>query len=496
MPTHTFNSEQFQWDFFMATNRFPAMVAGWGTGKTAFALNKGVHLTESYKNNLGVIVRSKFTDLRDSTMKDYTLYTGKHVPQGTKESRWPNNSKILFRHAKDLSGLQNVNIGWFYIEQAEEFATEKQFNLLRGRLRRVLTPRDDVQKKLTETISNITGLSCLKEVTDDWRNLTKDAVGKDGKIIIDPQSKTGKPFIERDIAEMALVDQLGVALRQGMVIANANGHNWVWKKFIKSNFPEHSCVQACSWDNERNVPRDTIADWRRLEVEAPATYKQYVMNNHDEVDLDACYYIDLMNRMRGNDHICHVSYDPSVRVHLSFDIGLDCTAIWFLQLVKGRRNLIDYYENTGKFVDHYAKILDDRGYNYGKVILPHDAKARSKVSGESYAKALRDLGYKVHVNSRVVSKDVGINLTADTLPSFYIDEDKCKDGIEALDHYRREYDEENRVYKQTPLHDWSSHPSDSLKEMCQALKSGILSSSSSVTDSQIKKWQNEYSRTG
>jgi hypothetical protein len=496
MPEMKFKTKWFQWDFFKATNRFPSMVAGWGTGKTAFALFKGISLSESYKDNLGVIVRSKFTDLRDSTMKDYTTYTKKSVPQGTKESAFPNGSKVLFRHAKDLSGLQNVNIGWFYIEQAEEFPTEKQFMLLRGRLRRVLTPNDDVQERLCDTISDVTGLPALKEVVDDWRALKSDAVGKDGERIVDPQSKTGKFFNERDIAEMALVDQLGIALRQGMVIANSNGHNWVWKKFVKSNLPEHSCIEACSWENEDNVPRDTIADWRRLEVEAPATYKQYVMNCHDEVDIDACYYISIMNEMRSNGHLAKVNYDPSVRVHLSFDIGLDCTAIWFLQIVNGKRLLIDYYENTGKFLDHYAKILDSKKYNYGKVILPHDGTARSKISGENYAKALTDLGYKVHVNPRIAEKDIGIQITAGMLPSFYMDEDKCKSGIEALDHYRREYDEDNRVYREKPLHDWASHPCDSLKEMCQALKAGLLGSSSGASIEQVKKWSKFYSRTG
>ena len=145
-------------------------------------------------------------------------------------------------------------------------------------------------------------------------------------------------------------------------------------------------------------------------------------------------------------------------------------------------------------MDHYARVLDERGYNYGKVVLPHDGSARSKVSGESYAKAFRDMGYAVIVNPRI-GKDIGINIVADTLPSLYFDE-KCKDGIEALDHYRREYDEENKVYRDTPLHDWSSHPADSMKEMCQALKSGLLSSSGGLNRSQIDKLSREYSRTG
>ena len=451
MPTKYINMglEPFQWDFYSAINRFPAFIAGWGTGKTMDALFKGDLLSRFYKNNLGLIVRSKFTDLRDSTMKDFTKWTGKHIPQGTKEVHYANGSTVLFRHAKELSGLQNVNLGWAYMEQGEEFPTDTQFQLLRGRLRREL------------------------EVDEEFWKIHEDA----GAIY---------PFME---------EMRKNHLRQIMVICNAKGHNWSWKMFIKSPMEGYSCVQANSFDNEDNLPADFIKDLHRMKVDSPAKYKQYVMNCHDEVDLEACYYISIMNEMRGNGHICHVPYDPSVRVHLSFDIGLDCTAIWFLQIVNGRRNLIDYYENTGKFVDHYAKILDDKKYNYGKVVLPHDGRSRSKVSGESYAKALQDLGYNVIVNPRIAEKDIAINITADALPSFYIDEE-CKSGIEAIDHYRREYDEENRIYRQKPLHDWASHPCDSLGEMCKALKAGQLSSSGGISLAQVEKWSNFYSRTG
>ncbi len=456
MPKKVINldTKQFQWDFYSATNRFPGSIAGWGSGKTMWALMKGDLLSRFYKNNLGVIIRSKFTDLRDSTMKDFTKWTGKTIPQGTKEAKYANGSQILFRHAKELSGLQNVNLGWAYIEQAEEFPTDTQFQLLRGRLRRDLEVDEDYWATYTER----------------WDDL-------------DPRTQA------------LLRSMYDNPLRQIMPVANAKGHNWLWKMFIKSPQEGYSCMQATSFDNEDNLPADFIKDLRRMEKDSPAKYKQYVMNCHDEVDLDACYYIEIMNQLRANGHICHVAHDPSVLVYVSWDIGLDCTALWFRQTVRGQRRLIDYYENTGKFVAHYDKIMKSKPYSYAKMILPHDGKARSKVSGESYKKALEDLEYKVIVNKRI-EKDVGINIVADALPSYYIDEEKCKDGLEALDHYRREYDEENRIYKEKPLHDWASHPMDSLKEMCQADKSGFLSSSSSITVDKIRKLQKQYSRTG
>lgn len=457
MPKKVINLDplQFQWDFFSATNRFPGAIAGWGSGKTMWALLKSDLLCRFYKNNLFLIVRKKFTDLRDSTMKDFTKWTGKHIPQGTKEAKYANGSTVLFRHAKELSGLQNVNLGGAYIEQAEEFPTDTQFQLLRGRMRREL------------------------EVDEDYWNDMVEAYAK---------------------ADAELPDFLqqmhDYPLRQIMPIANANGHNWMWKKFVKSPQEGYSCMQATSFDNEKNLPADFIEDLRRMEKDSPAKYKQFVMNCHDEVDLDACYYIELMNALRANGHICHVDHDPAYPVYVSFDIGLDCTAMWFMQKVKGQKRFIDYYENTGKFTSHYVKVLKSKeNYNYAKLILPHDGKSRSKVSGESYAKSLRDLGYKVHVNKKI-GKDIGINITADALPSTYFDESKCKDGLEAVDHYRREYDEENRIFIEKPLHDWASHPANSIKEMYQADKSGLLGSGTTVSNSQISKWQKQYSRTG
>lgn len=503
MLTKTINlvAKPFQWDFLSSNKRYPSMIAGWGTGKTMLALYKCISLSQAYDNNYGVIVREKFTDLRDSTMKDYTKYTGKHVPQGTKASDFVNGSQIVFRHAKDLSGLQNINIGFFYIEQAEEFPTERQFTLLRGRLRRVLTPKTEVQIQLTKIISDITKLPALKEVCDDWERLSAKAEDINGNRIVE-KNEDGEDYELnlRDIAERALVGQLGITLRQGMVIANAKGHNWSWKKFIKSPMDDSMCSQANSYENQDNLPRDTILDWGRLKIESPATYSQYVMNCHDEVDLDACYWASRLSEIRKTGHMGVVKYDPSVRVHLAADVGLDCTAIWFFQLIGQKKLFIDYYENTGKFADHYTRILDekkrDNDYIYGKFVMPHDANKREMVSQTTLSKSFKDLGYDIISLPREQNIDFGINNVNNILKSCWFDENKCELGLEALQHYRREYNEELKIYLEKPLHDWSSHPADSIRYACKAITMGLFGTTKGVTKEQIAKWNKKYRRTG
>ncbi|MBK7546268.1 MAG: hypothetical protein IPI56_11090 [Elusimicrobia bacterium] len=57
---------------------------------------------------------------------------------------FPNKSEILFRHLEEIHGVvQNMNLGWFWIEQAEELETDETFNVLRGRLRRTLNEERD-----------------------------------------------------------------------------------------------------------------------------------------------------------------------------------------------------------------------------------------------------------------------------------------------------------------------------------------------------------------
>jgi hypothetical protein len=134
------NESQFklidaQEKFIFSTSRFPAFIAGVGTGKTMAALFRMRGLMKQYPGNLGIVIRKEFTDLHDSTIKDWNRYT--NMPVGSnKEVSFPNGSQILFRHGDEINVLKNINAGAIFIEQAEEFLNDEAFQFLRDRLRR------------------------------------------------------------------------------------------------------------------------------------------------------------------------------------------------------------------------------------------------------------------------------------------------------------------------------------------------------------------------
>lgn len=127
--------------FMFSDSRFPAYVGAWGTGKSFAGIQRAMLLSEESPKNLGVIFRKEFTDLRDSTCKDFERYTGLKITS-ERSVVLPNKSEIMFRHLEEIHGVvQNMNLGWFWIEQAEELDTDEQFNVLRGRLRREVKRR-------------------------------------------------------------------------------------------------------------------------------------------------------------------------------------------------------------------------------------------------------------------------------------------------------------------------------------------------------------------
>jgi len=130
-------AEPAQMAFLQSIARYPLFAGSWGTGKTLFCILKGIALSKKYQDNLGLIARREYTDLRDSTIQDFQRYTGLKINEQHKEIILPGTtSKIIFRHADEFNALQNINLGWFFLEQADEIEDENIFDFLRGRLRR------------------------------------------------------------------------------------------------------------------------------------------------------------------------------------------------------------------------------------------------------------------------------------------------------------------------------------------------------------------------
>jgi len=187
------------------------------------------------------------------------------------------------------------------------------------------------------------------------------------------------------------------------------------------------------------------------------------------------YYGKEMRQLTDQGRITDIAYDPMFPVHTAWDLGYsDDTAIWWFQVVHGEIRMLDYHSSNGQPVAFYAGIIQsreaERGYVYGTHYLPHDARAKTLASNRSIIEQLSD---KIALKSMkivpMLSLQDGIQATRLALTRAWFDH-KCEDGIECLRQYQREYDEDKKVFRDKPRHDWTSHGADAFRMLSIAWK--------------------------
>lgn len=176
------------------------------------------------------------------------------------------------------------------------------------------------------------------------------------------------------------------------------------------------------------------------------------------------YYGPLLERLEREGRLCQVPYEPDLLVHTAWDLGMDdATAIWFIQAERsGDWRVIDYYENSGEGLPHYASVLEQKGYAYGQHVAPHDIRVRELGSGRSRLDTALGLGIRFSIAPSLSLAD-GINAVRQKLPRMWFDAERCANGLKALRNYRKEWRPKLDTYSSEPLHNWSSHSADALR---------------------------------
>jgi hypothetical protein len=166
--------------------------------------------------------------------------------------------------------------------------------------------------------------------------------------------------------------------------------------------------------------------------------------------------------------VCDLALEPSIPVDCAWDLGIgDSTAIWFWQAVGGEIRVVDFYEAAGFGLEHYAKVLADRGYRYGVDYLPHDARVRELGTGRTRVETLTALGrWPALVPDHKVED--GVNAARLALSRTWFGRERCGAGLEALRQYRADFDERTKAFKNKPRHDWTSHAADAFRYLAMA----------------------------
>lgn len=170
------------------------------------------------------------------------------------------------------------------------------------------------------------------------------------------------------------------------------------------------------------------------------------------------------------ERICNVPANQAKPVDTFWDLGKrDMTSIWFAQVVGFEYRILDFYENSGKNLAHYIKVLQERAYTYGTTWMPHDAEHDLLASERTIAQQMRAAGHKVRIVPKV-TKANQIEAARAVFGQCWFDRERTADGLQHLRHYQFEVDEDTKLRGKDPKHDEHSHAADAFLYLGVAMR--------------------------
>lgn len=250
-------------------------------------------------------------------------------------------------------------------------------------------------------------------------------------------------------------------------IYTPRGKNHGYKLFNVATESKHWYVEKLTIEDTGVMTVDDIAREIEEGMDESLVKQEYWCSF--EGSSQEAYYAKQMARAWEEERIKKIKIDPLVPVHTWWDLGInDMMSIWLTQTYGDTIKVIAHYGNSNYGLDHYINWLHDfrdkYEFTYAKKghHAPHDIKVRELTTGVSRLETAKKMGINFDIVDNIPLKD-GIDAVRMILPRCEFDAEKCKDGIDALENYRREWDAEKKVFKDQPRHDWSSHPSSSFR---------------------------------
>ena len=258
-----------------------------------------------------------------------------------------------------------------------------------------------------------------------------------------------------EVIRPMLADRQGWAL----FIGTPKGKNAFWDVWDRAGTEPNWFRTMLKASETGLLPQEELDDARR--VMTPEQYEQEFECSFDAAIIGAYYGKEMS---AAAERITRVPHDPAVEVETWWDLGIgDSTAVWFVQRVNSEIRFIDYIEASGEGLPFYAKALRERPYLYSRHVLPHDVEVRELGTGKSRKEMLGGLGMQNIVVAPKLPIDDGIQAVRMLLPRAWFDAEKCKQGVEALKQYRRDWDDKLKVFRSHPLHNWASHGADAAR---------------------------------
>lgn len=232
--------------------------------------------------------------------------------------------------------------------------------------------------------------------------------------------------------------------------------------------------QMAWWQIKYDEQRD------RMNEEQPSTF-----NESFSTIVENAYYKNEIERAYQEGRIRDISIKPDEYVYTAWDLGMDdLNPIIFFQFYNDNIYIIDSYIANGMGLEHYAKVLESKGYRYGAHFLPHDIEVREIGSGKTRLQILYDLGLRnIIVQKHHKTKEgenflSGIDTVRRTFSRLYFDQKRTDRELKlpggksvyglltSLKNYEKEISKQTGLPTGTHKRNGCQHWADALRVLC------------------------------
>ncbi len=265
--------------------------------------------------------------------------------------------------------------------------------------------------------------------------------------------------VHTEIIRPALADHKGYAIW----IGTPKGKNDFYRLYEYAKRDEDWLGILLTVDNTRLIDQEELDDSRKVMTEDEYQQEWYCSFT---ASIKGAYYATELAEARKEERITKVDWDNMIGVYTVWDLGISTRSaapagmsVGFFQKVRQEMRMIDYHETIDKGLDWWSKFLKEKPYTYLKHLAPHDIKVPELSTGRSRLEIARELGIKFEVAPNLPVSD-GIHAGRLLFKRLWIDEKRCQTWLDYIAQYRREWDDAKGMFKDIPLHDFTSHAAD------------------------------------
>lgn len=275
------------------------------------------------------------------------------------------------------------------------------------------------------------------------------------------------PNIHGEVVSKALADHLGYGIFEGTI----KGKNQLYRTY-------EAAKGDPSWftlwqDVERTLATEEgatiIAIRRSMQDDLDQISKGLMLQSEYDQEwflspsaaIKGAYYGKLLEDAIKAKRVGRVAYDPALLVHDVWDLGKGPRmSVGMFQRFGRSVQMIDYLQGTDSDgIPQLVAKLKEKPYIWGKHFAPHDVRATDLGTGKTRLETAASLGWRFQVVPEI-GVDNGISAGKLLFPRLWIDETACQQFIDAIGQYRQEWDDKKGMFRDVPVHDWTSHPAD------------------------------------